>query len=391
MDRLREISKRIQNCNCGNAHYEITMEKVVVDYDALQHAVLFLKEKTYGHVVLVADETTFNVAGKALLTKLIDNKFGTTVSLIQPDEQGDVVANEESIVQLLLEVPQDADVLLAVGAGTIHDISRIVSYKMQKPFISIPTAASVDGFNSMGAPLVIRGKKITYQSLAPIAVFADLHIITDAPKQMTAAGLGDMLGKSTSLADWRFGSLVGKEPFCPLAFEITQQALQSCMDNIDLISEGNAEGVKLLMEALINSGIAMLIVGNSYPASGGEHHVSHYWEMDFLEKKKRQVLHGAKVSISCYIIADLYKNEIKNSILVNQKNQELVKNKQKIVEILESIPEAKTLKEMVKKVGGETEPNNLGISRELVVKSLREAHSIRDRFTLLNYYNKFLK
>jgi glycerol-1-phosphate dehydrogenase [NAD(P)+] len=392
-----ELAKR---CTCGHKHFDINIEEIVVDKGGLKNAVAFLKAKSFKNIVVVVDNNTYKAAGKALMRLLEKSEMNVEVCFIEEDEQNDVVANEESIVQLMLSVSKETDILLAVGAGTIHDIARFVSYKMEKPFISIPTAPSVDGFNSMGAPLVIKGVKTTYQTQAPIAVFADLDVLLTAPKKMIAAGFGDMLGKYTSLADWRFSHLVGDEPFCPLAYQITEEALEACVTNLEKIAAGNEEGFKVLTESLILSGIAMLLIGHSYPASGAEHHLSHYWEMEFLRKRKAQVLHGAKVSISCYLIADLYKTIVKKAIaeietlplsLENKQIEKVIENKQAVLDIMDKIPDSTELKKMVSIVGGETEPKQLGIDDELIQKSYKEAHFIRERFTLLYFYNHYIR
>ncbi|MDQ0256777.1 glycerol-1-phosphate dehydrogenase [NAD(P)+] [Evansella vedderi] len=397
---LLEISKQAERCQCGNQHHELSIEKIVINNRALEDAVLFLEKKSLKNIVLVADTNTYEVAGNKLYKLLSEKGIHVEVCFIEPDRLNDVVANEESIVQLLLAVPPKTDVLLSVGAGTLHDITRVVSYKMGLPFISIPTAPSVDGFNSMGAPLVIKGIKKTYQTQAPIAVFADINILEDAPQKMIAAGFGDMLGKSTSLADWKFSSLIGGEPFCPLVYQITKEALQSCINNRSQIALGSEEGIKVLMESLINSGLAMLIMGQSHPASGAEHHISHYWEMDFMRNKQPQVLHGAKVSISCYLIADLYKNKVKDAINTlslgnehtdSEKVTKVIEQKEAILEIINSIPNSTELKEMVQELGGETEPEELGITDNLLQRSFQEAHLIRDRFTLLKFYNEYIR
>lgn len=391
---LSEFSNQARTCNCGNKHYEINVEKVVISRGAIIEVATFLKEKNYDRVTIVADEMTYKAAGQILRDSLIGKAVSAEVSIIKPDDQNDVVANEESIVQALLETSNDTDVLLAVGSGTIHDVTRFASYKMGKPFISIPTAPSVDGFNSMGAPLVIRGEKKTFQTQAPIAVFADLDILKEAPKKMIAAGFGDMLGKYTSLADWRFGSLIGGEPFCPVAASITEQALQSCVDFIDQIAEADEKGVRILMEALINSGFAMLLIGQSYPASGAEHHLSHYWEMEFLKLHKKQVLHGAKVSLACEIIASLYQNSFKNFLLNVEENSEhpqinlLFDHRGAVLKIIERIPSSEMLSSFIAKVGGITTPAELGVSDELIHRSVKEAHHIRDRYTMLRFLNE---
>lgn len=395
---LSNITKLAKQCNCGQKHYNLDIERIVISRGALNEVVSFLEEKSLINIVIVVDRNTYDAAGEVLTTLLKDSGVKVSVCFIKPDERNDVVANEESIIQLMLVVSKMTDCLLAVGAGTIHDIARFVSYKMEKPFISIPTAPSVDGFTSMGAPLVIKGIKTTYQTHAPIAVFADLGILINAPKKMIAAGFGDMLGKSTSLADWQFSHLVGGEPFCPLVYHMTKEALDDCITNLDLIAAGDEKGIKILVQSLINSGIAMLLMGHSYPASGAEHHLSHYWEMDFIRNKKAQVLHGAKVSISCYLIADFYKSVIKNFVskaytmplsLVDENVKKVIDNKEEIIRIINSIPEPTKLKDMVGKLGGETEPIQLGIEADLVQRSFKEAHLIRDRFTLLYFYNHF--
>ena len=71
-----------------------------------------------------------------------------------------------------------------MGAGTLHDIVRFCSDKTTKPFISIPTAPSVDGFTSMGAPLIVRGVKKTFQTAAPIGVFADIDVLKVAQSRV---------------------------------------------------------------------------------------------------------------------------------------------------------------------------------------------------------------
>ncbi|QIZ10315.1 sn-glycerol-1-phosphate dehydrogenase [Priestia megaterium] len=398
---INEILALSQGCDCGNNHVQIPIERIVVDNGALGEAVYYVKEKSYKHAVLVADENTFNVAGKRLALLFKEAKIDYTLCIISPDENNDVVADEASLVQLLVETPREADVIIAVGSGTIHDIARFCGSKTGIPFISIPTAPSVDGFTSMGAPLIVRGVKKTFQTASPIAVFADLAVLTHAPKKMVAAGFGDMIAKCTSLVDWKFGQLVGGEPYCPLTAKITKEALDSCIDNVDLIAVGNEEGIRVLIEALIKSGLAMLLFGQSHPASGGEHHLSHFWEMEFLRQKKSQVLHGAKVGVSTPLLANLYRTKCL-SILEGNLNEmdqiesvsnlevitKIKENMEEIIAIIKILPDSLQLRELVRKVGGATMPQQLGIDDELVNRSLHEAHHLRDRFTLLKFLNE---
>jgi glycerol-1-phosphate dehydrogenase [NAD(P)+] len=401
---ITEMMSLAKSCDCGNHHNEIPIETILVGNHVFGEAAAYLRRKAFKKAVIIADEHTFRVAGEELTNHLSSTKVGYSVCILKPDENNDVVADEKSLVQALLETSQDTDVIIAVGSGTIHDIARFTSTKMKIPFISVPTAPSVDGFTSMGAPLIVRGMKQTFQMMAPIAVFADLHVLKNAPRKMIAAGFGDMLAKYTSLADWKFGHFADGEPYCPLVAKITRDALDQCVENIDKIAAADEEGVRILIEALIESGLAMLLFGQSHPASGGEHHLSHYWEMEFLRQNRPQVLHGAKVGAAVALLAEVYERDFIQLIGEPRNLEAFIKtngdlpvienikaNLQEIKGVYSAIPKAAQLRALIEKVGGETLPGQLGIDQELVVRSLSEAHHLRNRFTALKFLNEVMK
>jgi glycerol-1-phosphate dehydrogenase [NAD(P)+] len=397
---IAEIMTSAQTCECGNPHNSIPIEKILVDINALEEVVTYIENKSFEHVVLIGDENTFKVAGGKLSHYLTEEKIRFSLSVIDSDENNDVVADEKSVVQALLDIPKETDVLVAIGSGTIHDITRFCSAKMGIPFISVPTAPSVDGFTSMGAPLIIRGVKRTFQMTSPIAVFADLTLLKMSPQKMVAAGFGDMVAKFTSLADWKFGHLVAGEPYCSLAAQITREALESCIVNAEEIAKGNEEGIRILIESLIKSGLAMLLFGQSHPASGGEHHLSHYWEMEFLKQNRPTVLHGAKVGIATSLLSVIYKNDFlellhDNKGLAALEDNDIVRNIneniQEITAIYKEIPDSALLHELLARMGGETVPEQLDIEEELVRRSLKEAYQLRNRSTALKFMNEVKK
>ncbi|WP_078543886.1 sn-glycerol-1-phosphate dehydrogenase [Litchfieldia alkalitelluris] len=384
---VEEISRLATECTCGINHKEILIEQITIKENALVDSVEYLRNKGFKRVMIVCDENTFLAAGKQLNHLLSQQNLHSTICFITPDKNNDVVADEASIVQVFLETPKEVDVFLAVGSGTIHDIVRFVSYKMGKSFISIATAPSVDGFNSIGAPLIIRGMKQTFQLHSPIAVFGDLTVLKNAPPPMIAAGFADMIAKYTALADWKFGHLTAGEPYCPLAAEITEKALTSCVESIDKIAIGDEDGMFILFEALVQSGIAMLLIGHSYPASGGEHHISHYWEMEFLKQGTPQILHGTKVGVTSQLIAKLYKNKVLE-VVTSGNYVELNPHLEELSEVINNIPDPKYMQGLLRKLGGDTCPRDLGISDPLIKESLANAHTLRNRFTMLRFLNE---
>lgn len=368
----------------------VGMDTIEISAGALQLLPGYLKKKQYEHVMLVVDDKTYAAAGKEAEAGLKQANINVTVTFITPNEAGDVVADERSVVELLLAIQQSRpQVVIAVGSGTIHDIVRYSAFTVELPFISVPTAPSVDGFNSKGAPLIIRGYKQTIIAIGPDAVFADLSILTKAPQALIAAGVGDIIGKYTSLFDWKFGHLTNDEPYSELAAQITEHALEKCIQAISLIANREDEGIAKLTSALIESGIAMLLFGKSHPASGAEHHLSHYWEMEYIQQGKKQLLHGAKVGVSCIEIAGLYHGLASQDygLKVNIRAS-IRENWTEIKRLIFSIPAPSELALLLASVGGPTTIEELGIHKQLLNDSLHKAHLIRpERYTLLHAYN----
>lgn len=371
-------------CTCRN-HFPVDID-VVIEANCLAKLPSYLESRNCRHVLVVVDQNTYRAAGKSVLECLSENSFAHALVCLQPNEQEDVVADEVALVQIFMEASPDVDVFIAVGSGTIHDLVRFVSCKLQRPFVSIPTAPSVDGFASSGAPLVIRGAKVTIQAAPPVAIFADLNILQEAPRHLLAAGFGDMLGKCTALVDWTFSCLMADEPYCETAAEWTRQALDSCLSRVDAIVEGKAEGIEILMRGLIQSGLAMLLVGHSRSASGAEHHLSHYWETDFLEHGRPQVLHGAKVGVATGIISGLYKNLFEH--LSPDDCSQLSPHYEALRDLVFQIPEPGLIKDYLRRVQGPALPEELGIDRMLVNEALHKAYRLRERYTILRFINE---
>lgn len=363
--------------------FEQETHPVVVSNGALDALVDYVGDQPIMTILLVVDEHTFAAAGKELDLKLKQKGLKPIVHCLLPNDLGDVIADEQTIVDLLIQVNTHVDCLVAVGSGTIHDVVRFVSAKIEKPFISCPTAPSVDGFNSKGAPIIVKGVKTTYQTLAPVALFADLSILAQAPIELIAAGFGDMIGKFTSLTDWQAGTLIADEPFNQEVYQLTKAALDSCVEHAEAIGNRELNGIEALMNALLISGTAMSIFGASHPASGAEHHLSHYWEMTYLEENKKQLFHGAKVARASLIITQFYK-EIVRASLLEESTQERIE----LVELIDQLPDPAEISKLLRLAGWHQE--QAPIDEELIQLSLLKAYHLRDRWTLLRYYHETL-
>jgi glycerol-1-phosphate dehydrogenase [NAD(P)+] len=202
------------------------------------------------------------------------------------------------------------DYFIAAGAGTINDITRMVAHTRNVPFISYPTAASVDGFVSTIAPITSKtGMKLTIPACAPVALFADVGVIAKAPKRLFAAGVGDVLGKYVALADWRIANLLAGDPICADTAEFEFQTVEKFKNSLASFGEDRSEtGFRALcaelMEALVKCGLCIQYTGNTRSASGAEHHVSHFFEMNVI--LSTDCLHGENVGLGSIMCAGLY-------------------------------------------------------------------------------------
>ncbi len=340
----------------------------------------------------------------------------------------EVIADEASVFNVLRSAHGEQRTYLAVGSGTVTDITRYASFCSRNPFISLPTAPSVDGYASSGAALVMGGFKLTVPAQAPEAILADLPTLCEAPTELVAAGFGDMLGKCTSLADWRLGALLLDEAFDAEIAERAGRALWTCVALAREIGQASELGIETLIEGLFESGLCMMDFGSSRPASGSEHLLSHFWEIKWMQQGRPALLHGAKVGVGTVLAArryqalrDLPRTEVINRLSVArlppredefQRIHEgfgpvaghIIDNYRPYRDLLEAqfqtllqrvrerwheiqtiargVPPAHELTELLRQAGAPVGPYELGLSDDDVQDGLKYAPYLRGRFTV---------
>lgn len=286
-------------CSCGKTH-QVPIKKILLSSGALTKLPGLIKELgNFQKITMICDRNTYNAAGKKIEELC---SIPQTVCL----NPQNLHADEKALEAVRRALRADCDLLLAVGAGTIHDTTRYIAHEKGIPFLSIPTAPSVDGFVSPVAAMTLRGAKVTVPAVCPIAMIADTDILACAPQRLVSAGFGDLLGKYTALADWKISRLVTGEYCCDRIIALEEKALQEILVNIEGIRQRQKKAVENLMYGLVLSGIAMLMAGNSRPASGAEHHISHLIEMNVINGPNG-ALHGEKVGVGLALCCDHYR------------------------------------------------------------------------------------
>jgi len=271
--------------------------------EAIARLIDYCQSHRIDRFLLVSDSNTYAALGQKVEADLRKREWDVRTVIL---DGADVIADEKHIFEVLFHAHAEARMYLAVGSGTITDITRYASFCSRNDFISLPTAPSVDAYTSVGAALTISGFKNTVPCQVPAAVFAELHTLCQAPRDMIAAGFGDVLGKYISLADWQLGHLLLGERYDARVAGRLQRALLSCVENAEAIGRGSRGGIAVLMEGLFESGLCMAEFGSSRPASGAEHIFSHFWEMKRTQERRPAILHGIKVGFGTVLAARRY-------------------------------------------------------------------------------------
>ncbi|MEW5719625.1 MAG: sn-glycerol-1-phosphate dehydrogenase [Chloroflexota bacterium] len=398
---------------------------VYIGRGAIAELIAYCKSNRLDKFVLVADQNTYAALGHSVVKALQAAECDVIAVVLQGDE---VIADEHYVVQVLTRADRANRTYLAVGGGTVTDISRFVSHRTRNDFIALPTAPSVDGFTSLGAPLVVEGLKQTFICHAPRALFADLETLCAAPQHLIAAGFGDMIGKILSVTDWKLGHILWDEPYDEPIAQQFLAAANACAAQAHDIGARSEGGVRTLIAGLIESGFGMLDFGNSAPASGAEHHMSHFWEMKLLREKRPAILHGAKVGVASILTAQrhhtltqLTRDQIAQQMQwarlppreqqeqnirraygsvaeevirehtlflamteseFNQLRQRVIDCWTQVQESARAVPSPRQLIDWLKSVGGQVDGRALGLNDLEMASALESSHYLRNRLTI---------
>ena len=261
--------------------------------------------------IVVADKNTWRVAGAEVFEALQAAGVPVQKFLFEEDE---FHADWDHIEELDRVLDSTGAIAVSVGSGTINDLCKLCSHHHQQSYLTVPTAASVDGYTSFGASITYQNAKQTFECPAPVAVVADVDVIAAAPKPMTAAGYADLAAKVPAGAEWMIADIVGAEPIQPAAWHVLQDCLDELLANPAGVAAGEPAAIADLFEGLILSGFAMQAARSSRPASCCDHLFSHILDMTHHRYQGKFVSHGFQVAIGtltmCAVLEEFVKYDL---------------------------------------------------------------------------------
>jgi glycerol-1-phosphate dehydrogenase [NAD(P)+] len=380
--------------------------------------------------VIVADPNTYAAAGQE-----VENAFRAAGHpMVEPYifRAPDLYAEHRFVEQLDQALRSHTAIAVAVGSGTVNDLTKLASHRNERRYMCVGTAASMDGYTAFGASITYQGAKQTFFCPAPVAVIADLEVIRAAPGLMNSWGYADLVAKVPAGADWIVADGLGVEPMNEHAWDIVQGRLRESVGDPCGVRNRDSAAIGRLIEGLMLGGFAMQWAESSRPASGAEHQFSHLWDMQHHVHNGRAPSHGFKVGIGTLATTALYERLLarplenldverlcaewldaeawvararewlgegelaegaakelraKHSTRA-QLGEQLMLLKKHWPRMREHLREQllplATLRKMLQDAGAPTEPEEIGITRARLRQSYWQAFCIRRRFTVLD-------
>ncbi len=405
------LIKSLENCPCGKKHALrapfVSFEKgLTADTGAI------LREELGGKDLLLVWDRNTEKASPGLREALTGAGYRVKELTYENLREAEMEVSEE-----VMREAEGTDLILSAGTGSLNDVCRYAAFRLSLPFAIFATAPSMDGFLSGQAPLTAKGYKTTLDAKAPEVLLADVDILAASPAELKAAGLGDLIGKYTALADWKIASLLTGESYCPSIARLMRGAVEKAVKPIrEGADPARDEGYALaLMEALTLSGLMIYLAGSSRPASGAEHHISHLWEILYAARGLAPLYHGTKVGVAAALVSDVYHRAVETppvflahtpakealerafdplyeSIMRESlpdpaegvKNETIARNWDGIARIVrEEIPTGEEIRSLLRKAGGDATAEEAGVPEDMAEAGVKYAFYMRRRLTLM--------
>lgn len=415
------------SCDCPLQHHVPTQD-IYVGKGLLRRVPEMIRRRGFSKsCVLVADQNTYSVAGKETESALLAAGFSVERCLIRRD--GEMLPDETACGEVLLTIQPDTDFLVGVGSGSITDTVRINATRAGLPFVCVGTAPSMDGYTSAIAPLLLRNAKIHRAGVCPEIIVCDLDVMKAAPTPMIASGVGDVLGKFIAIADWKISRIINDEPYCETCGDIVLDAVNRLIDEAPAIRDKTEEGIRVLIEALLLSGVTVMIIGNTRAVASVEHNIAHLWEMWQLARGQKPPAHGSSVGVATLLVWPLFERFAKEDVskldlqrivekrvsraererliveaygeeagsnIIRENPEDFLSLEEQrrriqrvqarfpeIREVIESLPPYARIKRTMQTIGAHLSPEEEGIDPRLLSSSMRYAKDYRSRYTLL--------
>lgn len=415
--------QKIFSCECGKEHNAF-IDDFIVEKNAISRLADFIKKYKGTKAFILADKNTYRAGGEKAVAILEENDIPYSKYVFTQDN---LAPNESAVGSAIMHYDKKCDIIIAVGSGVINDIGKILAKTTSNPYIIVATAPSMDGYASATSSMDMDGLKVSLPTTNANVVIGDIDILKTAPNRMLSSGLGDMLAKYVSIAEWKIANLITGEYYCEKVANIVLNALNDCVKNAKGLLKRDDDAIKAVFKGLVLGGVAMNYAGLSRPASGVEHYFSHVWDMRGLEFNLKTDFHGIQCAVGTLYATRIYeqikkitpnkekalafaksfdynahceflksflgkgalsmieldKKEKKYDLVKHAKRFEIIENNwDKILEIINTIPSSKEIENLLEVIDAPKSASQMGIDSSNLNKVFSATKDIRDKYVL---------
>ena len=278
-------------CDCGRTHYA-PIKAINISKGALESLPEYVTAYGYSRPYLLCDKITYEIAGKRCEELLKQAGMKPAVLVIRH-----MGFDEATLGEIVLNKPDDCDLMIGVGTGSITDMLRFSSYKLSLPCFTVATGAPMDGFSASVGIMNVNNLKATMPAHSTEVIIGDTDILRSAPYRMTIAGFADLIGKLNALNDWHLGVMINGDHYCEKIDALVTAYVENILKKTDALKARDPEAIGDVMNALLLTGASISLYGSSRPISGAEHHMSHYWEVLGEQRGQPYAMHGEQVAV----------------------------------------------------------------------------------------------
>lgn len=278
-------------CDCGRTHYA-PIKAVDIRRGAINALPEYMHRFGYARPYILCDATTYKIAGERCAGVLREAGFAPDVLILRH-----LGYDEATLGEIVINKPDDCDVMIGVGTGSITDILRFASFKLGLPCFTVATGAPMDGFSASVGIMNVNNLKATMPAHSTEVIIGDTDVLSTAPYRMTVAGFADLIGKLNAINDWHLGVLINGDHYCRSIDTLVMDYVYDILGKAEAIKNRDAKAVGELMNALLLTGASISLYGSSRPISGAEHHFSHYLEVLGDQRGKPYAMHGEQVAV----------------------------------------------------------------------------------------------
>ena len=411
-------------CGCGRTHFAPILA-VEIGAGALDSLPVHVERLGSRKPYILCDAITWEVAGRRCESLLRASGVGAQSRVLRH-----TAFDEATLGEIAAHMPDGCDLMIGCGTGSITDMLRFSSFKLRLPCVTVATGAPMDGFAASIGVLNLDGLKTTLPAHASSVIIGDTDILATAPRRMSAAGFGDLAGKITCLNDWRLANIVTGEHRCENISSLVEAYVGEVLANASGLRENAPDALEKLMSALVLSGVAISLYGDSRPASGSEHHFSHYLETIGEQRGKDFAMHGEQVAVGsvlmltlahrfaerpvdfdrarwlaagysesdwCGLMHRTYGPAADEVIALEKRCRKnapdarlrridaIEKNHDRICAMFRSLPGPEELARTLELAGCPSAPAQIGLDRQTLFNALISAKEMRGRYTLLQF------